>query len=545
MQPQARGSRRRTRRRSFRQEVVDLHRAIFRANQQRINESVVGYTKAFQQYEREYARSVRRYQRRANSAELDRAIAGASVIYVGDYHTLAQAQRAFLRVLRRVPTDRPLTVALEFVQGRHQKAVNAYLEGRLGDDAFLRAIDHISHWVFGGWASFKPIFELCRERGARIIGIDTLGHGPAGESLESRDRYAARRISRVLRDTPDTTVAVLVGELHLAPSHLPKHVDEMLAHHELTAKRLILFQNCQEIYWQLEQRGLEHEVDLVRIATDQYCMMNTPPIVCQQSFLNWLDLDCDMPQIEAPEINFKEYARLIATFFDLPIRDELDEVELATVIDLSFLARLRRRGDFSAGDIRKIRRQILRSESLYIPRARMVYLGNLSVNHAAEEATHFLRHVCAGSPEPKMLLDAFYIHCFEETLGFLGSKLINHKRKGPSTASLEQQARSRTTPKRERQMARLVLKHLRMETGVRVRGMSEVYECDADMFNAVTHILGYRLGDRLYYGLVSGELTKQEIRQRFFDTFEEEGSALATYLYLIATTANVKLPERL
>ncbi len=555
MQPQARGSRRRPARRTFQQEVVDLHRAIFRANQQRINESVVGYTRAFQRYEREYARSVRRFQRRANSAELGRAIARADIIYVGDYHTLPQAQRAFLRVLRRIPANRPLTVGLEFVQGRHQKAIDTYLKGptnNASDNAFLRAIDHESHWVFGGWSSFKPIFELCRDRGARIIGIDSVGHGPAGSSLEARDRYAARRISRVIRDDPKRVVAILVGELHLAPDHLPKHVDEMLARHDLAPKRLILFQNCQEFYWQLERRGLEHDVELVQIAADQYCMMNTPPIVCQQSFLNWLDLDVDdndIPQLEAPEVNFKEYARLIATFFDLPIRDELDEVELATVVDLSFLARLRRRGDFSPSDIQKIRRQILRSESLYIPRARMVYLGNLSVNHAAEEATHFLRHVCAGSPEPKMLLDAFYVRCLEETLGFLGSKLINHKRKGPSLAWLERQARSGTTshstPKRERRMARLVLKHLRMETGVRVRGMSQVYECDADMFNAVTHILGYRLGDRLYYGLVHGQFSKQDIRERFFDTFEEEGSALATYLYLIASTAEVKLPERL
>jgi pimeloyl-ACP methyl ester carboxylesterase len=397
VQPQARGTRRRPRR-SFRQEVVDLHRAIFRANQRRINESVVGYTSAFQKYEREYARSVKRYQQRAHLAELDTAIARAGIIYVGDYHTLPQAQRAFLRILRRVPSSRRVTVALEFVQGKHQRAIDAYLAGKLSDNAFLRAIDHQTHWVFGGWSSFKPIFEHCRRHGYRIIGIDTVGHGPAGTSLVSRDRYAARHIAAAIDRDPDDLVAVLVGELHLAPCHLPARVAEELARKERRAKRLILYQNCQEVYWQLEHRGLEHEVDLVRIAADQYCLMNTPPIVCQQSFLNWLDVDEDIPQIEAPEENFKEYARLIASFFDLPIGDALDEVELATVIDLSFLARLRRRGDFSARDMRQIRSQILRSESYYIPRARTVYLGNLSVNHAAEEATHFIRHECAGLP---------------------------------------------------------------------------------------------------------------------------------------------------
>ena len=35
-----------------------------------------------------------------------------------------------------------------------------------------------------------------------------------------------------------------------------------------------------------------------------------------------------------------------------------------------------------------------------------------------------------------------------------------------------------------------------------------------------------------------------ESRERFFDRLEEEGEALATYLYLVATTAAVKVPER-
>jgi hypothetical protein len=144
-----------------------------------------------------------------------------------------------------------------------------------------------------------------------------------------------------------------------------------------------------------------------------------------------------------------------------------------------------------------------------------------------------------------MLVDAFYVRCFEEAIGFLGSKLINHKRKGPTIDVLERQARSRNQPKVERRFARLVLKHIRMELGERVRGMNEVYHCDAETFNAVTHLLGYRLGDRLYYALVGGQLTKEEIRNQFFERFAEEGSPLATYLYLVSSTGAVKIPERL
>ncbi len=335
---------------------------------------------------------------------------------------------------------------------------------------------------------------------------------------------------------------VLVGELHVANQHLP-NVVQTLAQQRL--QQLVIYQNCHEIYWQLERRGLEHKVELVRVRPQEYCLINTPPIVCQQSFLNWLEVDDEVNQLEAPEQNFKDYARLIASFFDLPLGEALDEVELATVVDLSFLSRLRRRGDFSNADMVRIRKQILRSESYYIPRAKMVYLGNLSVNHASEEATHFVRHVCSGSREPRLLVDAFYARVLEEAIGFLGSKLINHKRKCPRLTHFEQVLRSKNASGDEKKLAQLVLKHHKLETGRRVHGLTQVYECDQNTFDAVTHVIGYRLGESVYYALVEGHVLKHEVRNLFFADFANEGEALATYFYLLRKTIHIKTPERL
>jgi hypothetical protein len=264
--------------------------------------------------------------------------------------------------------------------------------------------------------------------------------------------------------------------------------------------------------------------------------------VAQQSFLNWVDVE-EESDLESPEEQFKEYVRVIASFFDIPLGPALDEVEVTTVVNLSFLDRLRRRGDFSASDMRHIRRQILNSESYFIPRAKMVYLGKLSINHAAEEATHYIRYICTGALEPTALVDAFYARCLEEAIGFLGSKLMNHRRKAPSDVALEKLRRSKD--RHDRALARAVLKHARLEAGERVHGMRDIYESNADAFNAVTHVIGYRLGERLYYGLVSGDLAKRDIRALFFERFEEEGNAITTFFSLVARTRTVKTPERL
>ncbi len=520
------------RRESFRKELVELHRTLYKRNRARINASVMGYTAEFRAYERQYEKAVRTYERRATFAELDKELQRADLVYVGDYHTLKQAQRGFVRLLRRVPDDRPVIVALEYIQGKHQAIVDRWMRGEAADAEVTDTVRN-EQWALGGWPSFKEIFELARERGFSVLAIDSSG------SLAARDKLAARRIAQALAKQPNARVLTLIGELHISPDHLPRQVDAVLAK---KPKSLIIYQSSHEIYWRLAEKGLEQDVELVKVTDKAYCLLGTPPIVAQQSFLNWVDVE-EEEDLESPEETFKEYARVIASFFDIELGSALDEVEVTTVVNLSFLDRLRRRGDFSASDMRHIRGQILNSESYFIPRAKMVYLGKLSINHAAEEATHYIRYICAGALEPSALVDAFYARCMEEAIGFLGSKLLNHRRKAPGDTALQKMKRSKEP--HERALARAVLKHAQLEEGQKVRGMREVYESDANAFDAITHVIGYRLGERLYYSVVSGDIAKRDIRDLFFEKFEEPGNALMTFFSLVARTRNVKMPERL
>jgi uncharacterized iron-regulated protein len=529
----------------FATQVVKMHREIFRRNSHIINESVGGYTEAFEKYEREYQKGVKNFESITKFKRFKKILPNADITYVGDYHTLAQAQRGFLRLLRSLDDTKETIIALEFVQGRYQKALDEYMAGRLDDESFLAAIEHKKHWVFGGWNQFRDILSLAKERSFRVIGIDSMGRGLAGSSLHARDLYAARRINKARKESPEARVLVLIGELHVAPKHLPLQVEKLRPKGLKPANQLIVYQNCEQIYWKLEAKNAQHHTEIVKISDNQYCLMNTPPMVCQQSFLNWIDAHEESLELEAPAENLRRYARLIAEFFEFELGCALDELEIATVVDLSFLRRLQGRGDFSTSDMSKIRKQILSSESYYIPKARMVYLGNLSVNHAAEEATHFLRHLCSDSHEPRLLMDAFYWRAMEEAVGFLGSKLINHKRKCQRPEGFEKIYRSRKSSQHEKEVARLFLKHNRMLEGCRVKKLTEVYECDADEFNGVTHAIGYQLGEKIYYALLSGSLDKKEIRELFFDPISQEGDAFTTYLYYHTRTTDVILPSRL
>ncbi len=151
-------------------------------------------------------------------------------------------------------------------------------------------------------------------------------------------------------------------------------------------------------------------------------------MVAQQSYLDWIDggespLE---PGSDRVERRFKELALLIARFLNLDskkLRDALAQFSVYTAGDLSFIRTLPARG-FTPKEIRQIEWQILSRESYFIPRANAAYLANLSVNHAAEEAAHFLRHISSGAgDEPRPLLDGFYARALEEAFAFFGSKI--------------------------------------------------------------------------------------------------------------------------
>ena len=175
----------------------------------------------------------------------------------------------------------------------------------------------------------------------------------------------------------------------------------------------------------------------------------------------------------------------------------------------------------------------------------MVYLGNLSMNHASEEATHFLRHVTSGCQEPLNLVDAFYARALEEAVGFLGSKMLNHKRKCPHTPFFVKQSRSRSVTTENKTLARGVIKHDKMMRGEKVRGMQQIYESGPELFNKITHVIGYQLGDKLFYALMDGTIQMSHVRELFFEHFEEEGTALTTYLHWALQIRDIQIPERL
>jgi len=534
---------------SARQELLTIQKKLWKRNRELIDASILVKEPGFDCYEANYRRAVRNYQERSDQNEMVRAVLKADIIYVGDYHTCNQSQRSFLRILKAVSKKtKDFMVGLELIHKRHQDLLSRYMGGKISRETFLKRIKLKEHWIYDLWGNFKPLFDFCEYHHIPMHAIEA---APANSSLLKRDEATAKLLAKVVQQNPGTKLFVFIGDLHIAPQHLPHFVSRELKKKKIEVNTLTLFENSEPIYWKLAEKGLDDATEVVRINDGSFCRMHTPPLVCQRSYLNWLEHDEGEIDYADARHEFLELVDRICEFLRVDLGREGEHVEIFTSGDLSFIKKLREDKRFSKSEITNIKRQILASESYYIAKARFVYLANLSVNHAAEEASHFIKHVKSGTEEPRELVDAFYANILHEALGFFGSKLINHKRKCnhlsrfKALVSFLEADGVPVERELEYEMARLVVEYKKFEKRKKPLEYAEIFRAHMDLFVAVTHALGYILGDYMYYGLMSRKLSRKIVRELFEDPWREEGRPFEVYMDLTQKLKDVRIPKRM
>lgn len=534
-----------------RQELVKLQKRLYRRNKALIADSVEVSEPDFHNYEARYQRAVAKYEKTVRTSTMLRAVENAEIVYVGDYHTCTQSQRSFLRLLKHLvqQKNRPLLIALELINQDKQKYLDAFMAGRLSERNFLDKAGLKEHWVFDLWENFRPIFDFARHHMIPIYGVES---ARKNSNLQQRDDETGKLVAKLSSIYPDRQVLVLIGDLHLAPQHLPLSTRSALDDLGIERKDLTLYQNSDSIYWELAEKGREHSVAAVKINQNSFCRMNTPPIVCQQSYLNWLDHEEGEIDYADAKHQFIELVDQISKFLKIKIeKKDREHVTVYTCGDFGFLQQLRRKKAFSKSVLDEIKSHVLKNESYFIPEYRIVYLASLSLNHAAEEASHYLKFILCGLESPREITDAFFANVLHEALGFFGSKLVNHRRKCTHEGelkSMQQYFKKNGVPEgreTESSMADLILRYKEYERKGRLLAFDKIFHQPPELFFAITHALGYMLGDRLFYAVMSHKLTRSTICKVFRDPWENEGDAFATYSHLLQRVSKIKIPDRM
>jgi hypothetical protein len=526
---------------SARTHLLKLQRSVYDRLQVYARSFIGDLGPELKKYFAEYQRDFHHFKSVATKEDLLASLQKSDLVFCGDYHTLSQAQRTVIRLLRdslstlREQT-RPVILALEMVSHEHNVHINKYLAGMLDETEFLRAVSFRRNWGFN-WENYRALFIFAKNHGIQIVGINRPG-GPRRISLRQRDRHMARVLTQLTAAQPRTLIFALIGDLHLASGHLPHHLNLALKKRGIRRKRLIIHQNNDRYYWQLAERGLEHRVDVVKMNESVYCVMNTPPWVKLQSHLKWVE-----------ELN--EGPPAGRRFSDLDFTE--DFIEIVDVVE-SFLGFKKRRDDDLNLSVSSARRPFVRTSSLapeifsaaeiklsdtfratfkshFVPVLNLVALNDFNLNQAATQASIYL--FCLKSGFCRIFqrpYDDFYPFVWVEAFGFFGSKMINHKRKCNGPADLKRlaadEAISATASNLDNQrIARWVLRHLEWEKSDRVRRggislllpKSQISPERILFYYKAAKILGQLLGQAFYSAVIESKVKRSEIKNLFIN----------------------------
>ncbi len=433
--------------------------------------------------------------RPCTAKDLDRAIGKARVVLSADFHAYAQSQRAHFRLLRDHLASGPVVLALECLSQEHEATAAAFLSGEISEARFLDTVDWDKSWGFP-WESYRPLFELARDRGFVVRGLN---RSSGSSDLEKRDAWAVQRILRFLKDDPDCVVFVVIGEWHLASAHLPRRLRSKLKN---PADVVVIHQDVERLYFKLAQSRTEHAVDILRASQGRFCLMVSPPWMKWQSYLMFLEQAYDRDLQEDLAIDYTDHVVSLIEVLENDLKIETEKSDVAVYCSNSKTSLSRLRVGLPAKQEKALLYHLEHDQSFFIPPKGWLYLSRPTINHASSLAGQYVHaHLSKRRRTLWNMPIDFLPLVWIEAVGFLFSKWINPKRKAETLESIRLQLAARHPKEQGRNALLLALDHrlsevLWVQTG-RLRRARFKPRDMAAYFDAA-RILGSMLGERLF-----------------------------------------------
>jgi uncharacterized iron-regulated protein len=473
-------------------------------------------------YQKEYDKEFNKTWKVSSRDELVSALQKARLIWMGDFHALQQSQKAQLRVLKAFPEKERLLIGVECIEARDQKTLDRYLQGKLSEREFLKAIEWKRNWGFP-WENYKPLFRWAQKNKVRMFGLNLKTEDRNSRTLKERDQFSGGKIIEILEKFPAHQMMVIYGDLHLASNHLPAVVNKVIPAKEC----LSIFQNSEKIYFQLLQKEIEHQVDVVRLGGRQFCLLNVPPWVKWQNYLLYLEEHID--QGFEDELDLTDYVagyvKVIAE--DLGISVGVNHFSIATANDRGAWDQIQ--NNLDENEIETLETWIENGRSFFIPQNGVGYLGRPSVNSAAQLAMAIVFATCSGQKKLPLDLPADFLRLiWLEAIQYFGSKLINPKRKTDTLNDIKATLQARSPLDRGKEALQLALNQKMLEllhlSGAR-KGRELLRPRKKKSYQEAARILGGMMGEKIYHAYRKKLLSKTSLLGLLRKPIDAEGFA--------------------
>ena len=436
------------------------------------------------------------------------------VVVFGDYHPLFESKAAFLSILEKM--EEPPLLALGCLRAwrgapRQIKNPEELLTDRALDWPFPK-----EHWT--------PILAHAAHKELPIVGL----RGKGEERLSEEERYElwTKRLKRAQKLHGGPVFAV-VGEINCAYENLPKRIAK--AHIAGSVSAVLLAP--ANVYWRLLAKGEDPCLLVAQMKNGIHAIAPSHPLRRVNAYLAW---QADEPELQLPpalawkpnsidDNPLPALSQRISSFFGASNLFSAPKIYLprnSTEID-ELLETL------SLPERKALLEKLCANESYCSPNGDYIYLARLTLSHLGEEMTHAL-HLKLSPPNEQgfSFADHYYHHVLREAVGFMGSKIINPKRAHPSEDELLWLAEDIFSAKGV--AAQLALSLIEEEEQGHFSVPQEIPS--QEVLNALVHMMGYRLGERLWSQKEASHKARSLIRR----PLQKRGQARTLYIDLVS-----------
>jgi uncharacterized iron-regulated protein len=477
---------------------------------------------ALLRYQREYETEVSKAWKTATRDQLLQAVQKAQIVWLGDFHALQQSQKAQLRILKALPKTQNLLLGLECIEARHQTYLDKYLQGKLTDREFLKAVEWKRSWGFP-WEHYKPLFRWAIKNKVRVYGLNLLTEKRTIQALRSRDEFSGKRIVEILRQHPKSQMVVIFGDLHLAQKHLPAVVTK----HMKNASFAFVFQNPEKIYFQLLKKEIEHQVDIVQFSKTRFGLLSVPPWVKWQNYLLYLEAQYDKSFDDDLDLTdyVAKYVKLISE--DLGVQVSTSGFSVASAKDRGAWNQIQK--SLTEKELEVVKCWIEDGRSFYLGDSGIGYLGRPSVNSAAQLAMAIVSASISGQKKIPSKFPADFVRMiWLEAVQYFGSKLINPKRKTDTLADVKATLAARNPLDQGKEAMQLALSQKMLELLHLSQGRKErelLRPRKKKAYLEAARILGGMMGEKLYYAYRRKLLSRNSLLSLLKKPLDTEGFA--------------------
>jgi hypothetical protein len=368
---------------------------------------------------------------RSDADQLVASLLSSQFMLFGDFHTLQQSQRGFLRILRHLKSaypQKPLMVALEIFNAEDQSLLDEYLAGRLPEELLLKQIDYHNKWGFP-WENYQPIVAFCSSHQIQICGINSQFDTP--NRLSRRDAFAAEVLNQWATKNPEHLCLCLIGEYHLADQHLIAYLSPSL-------RSIRVVNNIDEYAFHCDTLTL-NSTNYLKLAKDFYCVLNTAPWIKWQSLAMWEEFHSSWDGI--PGDDFDPYTeqhydfdyqllhilKALNQFIGLNINTtDLSHFDLYIRPDKATSSHIKAKLKMTRADFARAEQQCENEGFSYISPSGTVLLKDPSINRFAEIAGFYLYDILRSRGQQRRLN---FVELIERQIcGTIAALIMNPRR---------------------------------------------------------------------------------------------------------------------